>query len=658
MKRPSIGLSLTGTIAGLFAITATLAFLSIGSMRTIDRNSGMIVEHLMPSLANSQQVNVALGDLRLALRDHILADTPQEFSSAEDLVAKARADISSAMDAYAKVISEPAERAELDDFRQTMQKYFDAADELLAHSRAGRNTEAQAVLQSPAMKVLANRLNTIIDGIVAESRSTAVRQGDANQQVIQTAIQLAIVLSGAAVLIGILSIYLALSQVARPIRRITGAMANLAKGDTVSVIPFADRTDEVGSMAGAVEVFRQAAIANKRMEAEAEAARVQSEADRIADQKQAEADATVRLQVATSGLAAGLQRLASGDLAFQLTEAFAPEFEALRHDFNTSVSQLGSTLSAIAESISTMDSGTREISAGADDLSKRTEQQAASLEETAAALDEITANVNASTKRTSEARSVATQANDGAVSSAKVVSHAEEAMERIEGSSQQISNIIGVIDEIAFQTNLLALNAGVEAARAGDAGKGFAVVAQEVRELAQRSAQAAKEIKGLIQSSSNEVQNGVRLVRDASLALNTIGNFITEINTHVEAIATSAREQSLGLAEVNQAVNALDQTTQQNAAMVEQSTAASASLAVEAGKLRDLVSQFKLGGATGQTAALRQTAGALRASGPGMAAPAPAQAPVPTSTSAQTTLRRRPAVQGNAALARASWEEF
>ncbi|MBY5454359.1 methyl-accepting chemotaxis protein, partial [Rhizobium leguminosarum] len=179
-------------------------------------------------------------------------------------------------------------------------------------------------------------------------------------------------------------------------------------------------------------------------------------------------------------------------------------------------------------------------------------------------------------------------------------------------------NIISVIDEIAFQTNLLALNAGVEAARAGEAGKGFAVVAQEVRELAQRSASAAKEIKGLIHNSSKEVEGGVKLVRDTGQALKTIGGFITQINHHMDSIATSAKEQSIGLSEVNLAVNQMDQTTQQNAAMVEQSTAASASLAQEAQKLRELVSQFRLNdAASGQSSALRSTAKVMAHPGAG-----------------------------------------
>ncbi|MGO8085178.1 methyl-accepting chemotaxis protein [Rhizobium leguminosarum] len=388
--------------------------------------------------------------------------------------------------------------------------------------------------------------------------------------------------------------FLTRKTITKPILSLSGDMQRLAGGDTTIACTGIGRTDEIGTMASAVEVFRQAAIANKQLEKDAEAARLQGETERVTARKQADEDAAERLRAATSGLAAGLKRLASGDLAFQIDEPFAPDFENLRHDFNMSIRQLDQTLSAIAAAIAAIDEGTREIASGADDLSKRTEQQAASLEETAAALDQITANVSNSSKRTDEARTEATDANRNAAKSSEVVSHAEEAMRRIEASSQQISSIIGVIDEIAFQTNLLALNAGVEAARAGDAGKGFAVVAQEVRELAQRSAQAAKEIKGHIQKSSVEVESGVKLVLDTSQVLKAISEQIARINKHMDAIAVSAREQSTGLAEVNTAVNSMDQVTQQNAAMVEQSTAASGQLAEEAAKLRELVSRFRL----------------------------------------------------------------
>ena len=311
-------------------------------------------------------------------------------------------------------------------------------------------------------------------------------------------------------------------------------------------------------------------------------------------------DVTERVKT-VSTLGDALKRLCSGDFGFQLTEPFAPEFEFLRHDLNRSVNQLCDTFKEISGSVEVIGQGTREIGQGVGDLSKRTESQAAALEETAAALEEITANVTSSAQRAQEAREVAGSAKANAETSGNVVAQAVEAMSRIEDSSSKISNIIGVIDEIAFQTNLLALNAGVEAARAGEAGRGFAVVAQEVRELAQRSAKAAKEIKDLIQNSAAEVSSGVKLVSDTGGALRTISKLIVDINDHVVAISTAAREQSTGLLEVNGAVNGMDQTTQQNAAMVEESSAAAATLSSEATKLRGMIGQFNLGSPSRQT---------------------------------------------------------
>lgn len=435
-----------------------------------------------------------------------------------------------------------------------------------------------------------SKLATVTDALQTRAEAALANQRAALSSVETISVLVPILVAVVAVVLGILNHLYA----ARPLMLLAVTMQRLAKGDLDAPTVYVG-TDEIGRIAATTEVFKESALTNRRLEAEADENRRRAETDRLAAGERAEAEAAERLRIATSGLAHGLQRLASGDLSFQLDEAFAPDFEALRHDFNRSIAQLGSTLSAIADSISTMETGTREIATGADDLSRRTEQQAASLEQTAAAVEEITSNVVNSTKRTEEARGVASRANVSATESSGVVARAEEAMRRIEESAQQISNIIGVIDEIAFQTNLLALNAGVEAARAGDAGKGFAVVAQEVRELAQRSANAAKEIKQLIQNSTSQVSGGVELMRQAGGALTTIGGFIAEMNTHMDAIVTSAKEQSTGLSEVNQAVNAMDQTTQQNAAMVEESNAASVTLANEAAKLRELVAQFRLG---------------------------------------------------------------
>ena len=381
--------------------------------------------------------------------------------------------------------------------------------------------------------------------------------------------------------------------VSRMIRTIEGRMRSLAEGERQSGIPFAERPDEIGEMARSVEVFRQAAIRNAELEAEAEENRRRSEAERIELQRHAEEDANDRLNKATGALAAGLKRLASGDMVCEIHEQFAPQFEALRHDFNTSVSQLRDVLLSVGQSAAVVNGGSGEISGASDNLAKRTEQQAASLEETAAALEEITANVKMTSRRTVEARDLVRDARGKADHSGVVVDNAVKAMQRIEHASGQISQIISVIDEIAFQTNLLALNAGVEAARAGEAGKGFAVVAQEVRELAQRSANAAKEIKVLIGNSATAVNEGVKLVSDTGSGLAAIAEVVQSISGHMDAIASAAQEQSSGLAEVNTAVNHMDQATQQNAAMVEEMNAASAGLAQEASTLAALLSQFR-----------------------------------------------------------------
>ncbi|OWV71554.1 chemotaxis protein [Rhizobium sp. R634] len=308
-------------------------------------------------------------------------------------------------------------------------------------------------------------------------------------------------------------------------------------------------------------------------------------------------DVTERMS-AIAQLGTALRDLSEGNLTRTVDTPFVPSMEQLRHDFNTAIGDLAETMKTIGENAGAIAAGSREIGASADTFSKRTEQQAASIEETAAALEEITTTVNDSSRRADEAGRLVAKTKQGAEQSGVVVRNAVAAMGQIEQSSREINNIIGVIDDIAFQTNLLALNAGVEAARAGEAGKGFAVVAQEVRELAQRSAKAAKEIKALINTSSELVRNGVGLVGETGQALEEIVAQVGDIDGNVEAIVKASKEQAVGLKEINQAVNTMDQATQQNAAMVEESTAASHSLAREAETLRVLLSKFRLPGQT------------------------------------------------------------
>ena len=357
-------------------------------------------------------------------------------------------------------------------------------------------------------------------------------------------------------------------------------------------------------------------------------------------------DVTGRVR-SVHAIAAGLSAMAGKDLAHQIVQPVEPAFERLKSDFNVAAESLAGALGVAQAAARGVDGGASEISEASDNLSRRTEQQAASLEETAAALEEITQTVRRTAEASRQASDAASQARGDAERSGDVMRQAVHAMTEIESSSSQISQIIGVIDEIAFQTNLLALNAGVEAARAGEAGRGFAVVASEVRALAQRSAEAAKEIKTLITTSGAQVQQGSRLVGDTGKALSSIVEAIAHIDTLVGEIAASTREQATGMSEVNTAVNQMDQVTQQNAAMVEEATAAAANLRVESANLSSLISEFRIGGAAAATLA--------RASAPPPAArPKTAGNPVHKAQSRVVAF-----AHGGAAAAKAAdWEEF
>jgi methyl-accepting chemotaxis protein len=410
--------------------------------------------------------------------------------------------------------------------------------------------------------------------------------------------------AGAAIGLGVagLSAWLLTLLIAKPVVAMTAAMRKLASGDNGVEIHGRERRDEIGEMAAAVQVFKEAGIEKIRLEKESAAQREAAEAERARNEA-LQAQAAREQAAVVDATAQGLEALSRGDLTFRITDAFPADYEKLRHDFNGAIGKLEETMQTVVHNAHGIHNGSREITSASDDMARRTEQQAAGIEETAAALDEITATVRKTAEGASEARQVMTSTKSGAEAGGQVVRRAMTAMSGVEESARQISQIIGVIDEIAFQTNLLALNAGVEAARAGEAGKGFAVVASEVRALAQRSAEAAKEIKSLIHDSTEKVDEGVRLVGDTGSALERIIGEVAQINALVTEIAQAAQEQATGLQQVNAAVNQMDQVTQQNAAMVEESAAASHALAKEATTLANLMAQFRLSGQAIPTAA-------------------------------------------------------
>jgi methyl-accepting chemotaxis protein len=533
----------------------------------------------------------------------------------------------------------PEQAGDLSGFETRALAITAMTDKAVALSEQGKMQEAQAVLAQVDPDIAKIRddfkdwnvtnTKTVLDG--TDQISAGI-----SSTIITLLVTIGVLFAGAIAA----SMFVASRGISGPIDTLRQRMASLAGGETRQDVPGLGRRDEVGQMAEAVAVFRTNAIERIALEQETLANRSLSEKER-AEREAQKAKEAADVQFAIDGLSAGLKNISEGNVTYRIDQPFSGTLEGVRQYFNTSASQLQDTMRGVAQNARGIDAGANEIKAAADDLAKRTEQQAAALEETAAALEQITTTVKDAAKRASEAGSLVARTRQGAEKSGEIVQTAVMAMEEIEKSSGEIGNIIGVIDDIAFQTNLLALNAGVEAARAGEAGKGFAVVAQEVRELAQRSANAAKEIKALITKSNEQVRNGVELVGETGKALKTIVAEVQDINRNVAAIAESSQEQSSGLQQINTAVNQMDQDTQKNAAMVEESTAASHSLAREAASLNALLAQFKLNDGHAP-AAVRQASASDQ----------------PSASPARSLARKvAGAFSGNAAVAQ-NWEEF
>ncbi|MDQ0419757.1 methyl-accepting chemotaxis protein [Peteryoungia aggregata LMG 23059] len=485
--------------------------------------------------------------------------------------------------------------------------FYDSLTAAITPLLASLTADTEALVKTSADRIASfDEASRTMDAIWASLTSFADLQKDVAGTERQEANRLSIGTMIAGVVLAVIGGIALVLTLQRPITRITATMQRLAEGDLEAGIAGDKRGDEIGAMARALAVFKTNARTKLEIESERQREQMEAEAERRRNDEEKQA-LDREIEHAVGKLAQALERLANGDISFEIEGRFHGRLEQLRNDFNLSLARLRDTMHQISGNVDQIQNNGRQMAQSALDLARRTEQQAASLEETAAAVDEITAAVRSSSERAEMVNGVVREAKKNADESAVVVGSAISAMGRIEEASRQISNIIGVIDEIAFQTNLLALNAGVEAARAGEAGKGFAVVAQEVRELAQRSAGAAKEIKALINRSAEEVANGSTHVQQTGTVLSRIGTQIATISEHIEKIAETSREQSGALHEVNGAVGRMDQMTQQNAAMVEEATAATQDLSGQTDMLRDLLQQFRIEadvrGASGRAAA-------------------------------------------------------
>ena len=450
--------------------------------------------------------------------------------------------------------------------------------------------DGQTAIPSPHVLAQARQqIGGHLDKLVSLARANASEAHVAAEATNALAWKVLAVLALFSLIAGVGLAFLIAIRIVNPLVGLERRIKLMVSGDMTSPVLFLGRKDEVGGIASAVEFFREQFLArsdDERRQKEKEAALEAESRNAAARAIEAERDFVRRC------LGKGLERLAAKDLTYRITEQLPEAYRKLQDDFNAAMVQIEEVISSVSTSTRVILTGTQEISSASNDLSRRTESQAARLEETAAAVADVTSKVKSTASGASHARGVVASAKEDAAKSGEVVRKTIESITSIEKTSGHIAQIVGVIDEIAFQTNLLALNAGVEAARAGDTGRGFAVVAQEVRALAQRSAEAAKEIRALIASSRMEVAQGVQLVGETGSSLDRIVSRVLEIDGVVNAIASSAQDQALSLADVNAAVGQMDQTTQQNATMVEQATAATVSLVHETDELDRMISSF------------------------------------------------------------------
>ena len=582
-------------VFGLFALAT--AFYATTQMRNIDSKYSAVAAGNGSAAIALGRANRSLQSVRDGIAEIEVGETPAQEAIGKSLLDNGVSDISRYTALAASLV--PGHAAEIQALQASVTDLIsNQCASTISNAMSATSGAAITIASQQFFNLCAPKFLPVTSAFAAEVNRVAA-ETNTDDDALTAATNDTIILTyagsiGGLVLVMGLGFFAIRAWIVTPVKNLQAVMGKLASGDLAAKVIGGERKDEIGGMARAVQVFKDNGLEKIRLEHNLTIAAAEVETERNAAATIA-AQAAERQEHVVESLATGLSNLADGNLLFRLDTVFSAEYEKLRNDFNAAMDRLQETMTAIATNTQGVRAGAGQITQASDDLSRRTEQQAASLEQTAAALDEITTTVRKTATSAAEAREVASTAKTDAERSSIVVTDTVSAMTAIETSSGEIASIIGVIDEIAFQTNLLALNAGVEAARAGDAGRGFAVVATEVRALAQRSADAAKEIKKLISASGSQVVSGVKLVGETGKALIRIVEHVNRLNMLVGEIAASASEQASGLAEVNIAVNQMDQVTQQNAAMVEQSTAAAHGLASEAHTLSDLIAQFQTG---------------------------------------------------------------
>ncbi len=581
-----ISTKILSVIALLSGVTIVVIALGATSLLGLDASYSPIVKKDFPVTLDVARANNSIRQIGYTAYRTIAYDgASAEAQNAAKLEVDSYNDALQSFDDAAAL--DPMDKSLFEGFKAQVNAIQDAVKGVVAHGLKNENDEAtkEMVKGDDLIIGLSKDLTKFNDANKEKVHTNAEAASQQAHWTIITTVSIGV--AGLAICLGI-GLWLALAGIARPLRRLGERMNTLAKGELDIDIEGADRKDEIGAMAKTVLVFRDAGREKVRLEAQAAEQRKEADEQRQkADEErrrnaEAQAIAAEEQARAVKALAEGLGKMSEGNLTVRLDAGFTEAYSQIRDDFNLTIERLRGTIESIVSSTREVTNASAEISTSTTDLSQRTEEQAASLEETSASMEEIAATVKKNAENAQQANQSTGKARDVADRGGEVVAQAVAAMAQIEASSGKIADIIGVIDEIARQTNLLALNAAVEAARAGDAGRGFAVVASEVRTLAQRSSQAAKDIKDLITNSSGKVQEGVDLVNKAGASLKEIVEAIKEVAGLVADIAGASTEQASGVAEINKALAQMDEATQQNSALVEENAATAKALEQQA----------------------------------------------------------------------------